>query len=301
MRIGIANVHMDLGSGRRGTDMGPSAMHVAGVIPGLLRLGHEVHRVTSFAAAALEELEAGDPQARFLPEIAEVCARLADHVEAEMASGAFPLVLGGDHAQAIGTVSGMARHLRRTGGRLGVLWIDAHADMNTPETSPTGNVHGMPLAVLLGDGPKELVALSGSEPALRPEDVAIIGAREIDPDEVERVRAIGVRVYTMSELDTRGTAVCVGEAIARVTAKTAGLHLSFDIDGVDPADAPGVGTPAPGGLSLRESHLICEAANASGKLLGMEMVEINPTMDVRNQTGKLAVWLVLSALGKTIL
>jgi len=203
--------------------------------------------------------------------------------------------------QGVGTISGLARHYRKQGKRIGVIWSDAHTAMNTPEISPSGNIHGMPLAVLLGYGPPELVSIAGSEPALRPEDVVVIGARDVDTAERDFVKKVGVRVYTMSELDERGTATCVREAIDRVTTTTAGVHLSFDLDGVDPQHAPGVGTPVPGGLNLRESHLICEKVAQTRKILGIEMVELNPVLDSENRTGKLAVWLILSALGKTIL
>ncbi len=301
MKISVTNVHLDLGAGRRGTDMGPSAIHVAGLVPALERLGHEVVAVEPIEAGAFENTEVGDPTARFLPAIAGTCSRLADRVERECHQGRFPLVLGGDHAQAIGTIAGLARYWRSQGQDIGVVWVDAHTDMNTPDTSPTGNIHGMPLAVLLGFGPRELTAINGKEPAVKPQHVAIIGARDVDGAEIELVKKTGVRVYTMSELDSRGTAVCVQEAFERVQQGTAGVHLSFDLDGVDPEDAPGVGTPVPGGLTLRESHLICETAARTGALLGMEMVELNPTLDQGNKTGQLAVWLIESALGRTIL
>jgi len=216
-------------------------------------------------------------------------------------AGRIPLVLGGDHAQAIGTISGIARAYRTRRKRIGVVWVDAHTDMNTPDTTVSGNIHGMPLAALLGYGPRELVAIAGEEPALLPEHVAIIGVRDVDRSETSLVSRTGVRVYTMSDLDERGTAACVKEAFEAVSKGTSGVHLSFDLDGVDPNDAPGVGTPVPGGLTVRESHLICETAARTGRLVGMEMVELNPTLDVRNQTGELAVWLIQSAMGKTIL
>jgi arginase len=301
MQIAIANVHMDLGAGRRGVDMGPSAIHVAGLKAGVEGLGHEVVETFSLGVRSAEMVTPGDERARYLGEIADACRRLADRVEAHMEQGRFPVVLGGDHSVAIGTVTGIARYWRKRKKRVGVIWVDAHTDMNTPDSSPTGNIHGMPLAVLLGKGPKELVELAGEEPALHAGDVCIFGARDIDESEKAVVRELGVRVYTMSEIDERGTAVCLREAIERCTAGTKGVHLSFDLDGVDPEFAPGVGTPVPGGLDLRESHLICERVAATGKLLGMEVVELNPVLDVANRTGKLAVWLVLSALGKTIL
>jgi arginase len=300
MNIAVHNVHLDLGAGRRGTDMGPSAMHVADLSGRLARLGHPVVNVKSFGVSNEAEDE-GRPDARFLPVIARVCRDLADSVEAACEAGQFPLVLGGDHSQAIGTISGMSRFYKKRGERLGVVWVDAHADMNTPQTSPTGNIHGMPLATLLGHGPEELVSIAGDTPALRAEDVVVIGARDVDTSEIALVNATGVGVYPMSEIDARTVTVCVREAIERVTRHTVGIHISFDLDGVDPHHAPGVGTPVPGGLTLRESHLVLEAAAETGMVVGMEMVELNPTLDVRNETGKLAVWLIESALGRSIL
>jgi len=222
-------------------------------------------------------------------------------VEAALEQGRLPVVLGGDHSVAIGTITGISRYWKKRGKRIGVLWVDAHTDINTPETSPTGNIHGMPLAVLLGHGPKELVALAGDTPALDARHVCVIGARDVDEGERRFVKENGLRVYAMSELDERGTAVCVREAVDRCLDGTVGIHLSFDLDGVDPQHAPGVGTAVQGGLDLRESHLICEKVAATGKVLGVEMMELNPVIDSENRTGRLAVWLILSALGKTIL
>lgn len=302
MDITILDVQLDLGGVRRGTDMGPSAIHVAGLIPRLHEIGHRVCDVATIEAASFEAVsDAGDPKARFLPQIRDCVAEIADRVHHALLQRRFPLVLGGDHAQAIGTITGLARYHHRNGKRLGVVWVDAHTDMNTPDTSPSGNIHGMPLAVLLGHGPKELLEVCGPEPVLHPKDVAILGARDVDAAESALVRETGVRVYTMSEIDARSASACIAEAFDRVTGGTVGAHLSFDLDGVDPADAPGVGTPVPGGLTLRESLLVCEAAHKTGALRGMEIVELNPTLDIRNQTGKLAVWLIASALGKVIL
>ena len=302
MDISLANVHLDLGAGRRGTDMGPSALHVAGLVPALRRLGHTVDHIVSIGSPSFEARLHGDSQARFLPEVTKVVAQLAQQTEAALDDGRFPLVLGGDHSIAIGTITGMARSLRKKGQRLGVVWVDAHTDMNTPASSPSGNIHGMPVACLLGHGPAALTTeLIAGGPALRPEDIVLIGIRDVDQKEAEFVRQTGVRTYTMSELDARGTAVCLREALEQVSKDTAGLHISFDLDGVDPSEAPGVGTPVPGGLSLRESHLICEWAAQTGRLLGMEMVELNPTRDVRNKTGELGKWLIESALGRRIL
>jgi arginase len=299
--IAITNVHLDLGAGRRGTDMGPSAIHVAKLIPRLEKLGHSIESINTIGSKSFEALQVGEENARFLEDILKVCARLKETVQQNLKNDSFPLILGGDHSQAIGTISGITSHFRKEGKELGVIWIDAHADMNTPSTSPSGNIHGMPLSILLGDGHPKLVALNGEAPSLRPENVAVIGARDIDPVEAKLVRESGIAVYTMSEIDKRGAAVCFQEAIDRVSKNSDGIHLSFDLDGVDPREAPGVGTPVPGGLSLRESHLICEMLCETGRLVGMEMVELNPTLDIANQTGKLAVWLIQSALGKRII
>ncbi len=299
--IAITNVHLDLGAGRRGTDMGPSAIHVAQLIPRLTKIGHSVATITSIGSKSYEALEIEDPNARFLPDILQICTTLKETVIDNLEQERFPLVLGGDHSQAVGTISGIASHFKKQGKELGVIWVDAHTDMNTPDTSPSGNVHGMPLSALLGHGHPELTALNGETPSLKPENVAIIGARDIDLSEREIVQRTGVRVYTMSEIDRRGAATCFAEAIEHVSKNTDGIHLSFDLDGVDPREAPGVGTPVPGGLSLRESHLICEMLSETNRLVGMELVELNPILDVANQTGKLAVWLIQSALGKSIL
>ena len=302
MDIALTNVHLDLGAGRRGTDMGPSALHVAGLVPALRQLGHTIEGIVSIGSPSFEARQHGDRSARFLPEVTTVVNQLADRTEAAVDAGRFPLVLGGDHSIAIGTITGMVRAMRRKNQRLGVVWVDAHTDMNTPETSPSGNIHGMPVACLLGEGPAALTSqLLAGEPALRPEDIILIGIRDVDRREAETVRRMGVRAYTMSELDSRGTALCLREAMETITRCTDGIHLSFDLDGVDPAEAPGVGTPVPGGLSLRESHLLCEMVAQTGRLVGMEMVELNPTRDVRNQTGELARWLIESALGRRIL
>ncbi|MDX1455178.1 MAG: arginase [Gammaproteobacteria bacterium] len=301
MKISITNVHLDLGAGRRGTDMGPSAMHVAGLVPALQKIGHEVVGHSSVGQVAMEAKDIGDPSARFLPIIQEVCADLADSVEADLESGCFPLVLGGDHSQAMGTIAGLSRHLRKKNKDLGVFWVDAHADMNTPDTSPSGNIHGMPLAAALGHGRDELTGLAGEAPMIKPENVVLFGVRDIDKIERDMVDKIGVRAYSMSEIDERGMNVCLKEAMEIVSRASGGIHLSYDLDGSDPSVAPGTGTVVPGGLNFRESHLICETLAKSGKLLSMEMVELNPTLDTENKTAKFAVWLIQSALGRTIL
>ncbi len=300
-KIRITNVHLDLGASRRGTDMGSSAMHVAGVVPALEKLGHRVVGIRHIGQVSMEAADVGNPHARYLKVINEVCRELADEVEKTLSRGEFPLILGGDHSQAIGSVAGVARHFRNQGKELGVFWFDAHTDMNTPETSQSGNIHGMPLSTLLGMGPKELTDISGQVPAIKPEHVVLFGVRDVDSKEAELVKKSGVRVYTMSEIDARGAATCLNEATQILSHASAGIHLSYDLDGSDPSVAPGTGTPVPGGLNFRESHLVCEVIAKTGRLTSMEVVELNPILDIENRTGKFAVWLIQSALGRTIL
>ena len=252
-------------------------------------------------AAGPEITPEGGSKTRFLEEITDVCRRTHHLMGQTLERGCFPLILGGDHAISIGSVAGVADHFREKGMGLGLIWVDAHTDMNTPETTPSGNIHGMVLAVLTGEGPEPLLNLGRGIPAVSPENVTVIGARDIDGPERERVKASGIRVITMSEIDDRGVGPCMDEALARARAQTAGFHLSFDLDGIDPMEAPGVGTPVPGGLTYREAHLICEKAARSRNLLSLEVVELNPVLDVRNRTATLAVELLASALGKTIL
>jgi arginase len=292
---------MDLGAGRRGVDMGPSAIRVAGLAPRLTRLGLDVQELGSLHAEQPETCPVGEARSKYLHEIRDCCVELRDKLLPVLEAGAVPIVLGGDHSIAIGSIAAQSIHWRRRGKPVGVLWIDAHADMNTPETSPSGNIHGMPLAVCVGRGPKELLAVAEGAPAVDPRHVAILGARDLDRGERAIVKEAGVRVYTMAEIDERGIAACTEEALARVTNGTAGVHLSFDLDAVDPATAPGVGTAVPGGLTYREAHLACEKAAQTGRLLGMDLVELNPVLDEGNRTARLGVELVLSAFGKTIL
>ena len=300
-KILITNVHLDLGASRRGTDMGSSAMHVAGVVPALEKLGHTIVGMRHIGQVSMESAEMGDPRMRYLKVINEVCRELADDVEKTLDRGEFPLILGGDHSQAIGSIAGAVRHFRRDGKELGVFWFDAHTDMNTPETSLSGNIHGMPLSTLLGMGPTELTGISGRAPALKPEQVVIFGVRDVDKKEAALVKQSGVRVFTMSEIDARGAGTCMEEAMQILSRASGGIHLSYDLDGSDPAVAPGTGTPVPGGLNFRESHLVCEVLAKSKRLTSMEVVELNPILDIENRTGKFAVWLIQSALGRTIL
>lgn len=292
---------MDLGAGRRGVDMGPSALRLAGLDERLKALGYEVQDLGNVTVAQPEATPTGPERARFLPQIAQTCKRLGDMVTQAVTEGKLPLVLGGDHSVAVGTVAGIAQSFRQRNEKIGLIWIDAHADMNTPDTSPSGNVHGMPLACCIGEGPADLTHLFDFSPKVDPRNVAIVGLRDVDRREVRQVREGGVNAYTMREIDERGLRSVMSEAIERASDGTAGFHVSFDMDSVDPREAPGVGTPVRGGLTYREAHLAMEVLCDCGSVLGMEVVEVNPVLDVANQTAILGVELVLSALGKRIL
>ncbi|RMH21134.1 MAG: arginase [Gemmatimonadetes bacterium] len=300
-RVAVTSVSIDLGAGRRGVDMGPSAVRIAGLSAQVEGLGYELIETGTVHAQAPETTERGDARAKYLGEITDVARRTRALVRRGLEDGCFPLVLGGDHSLSIGSVAAMAEFYRERGESIGLLWVDAHADLNTPETTPSGNIHGMSLAVLLGMGPTELTSVGGVEPSVRSEHVCVLGARDLDPPEREVIRETGVRVFTMTEVDERGIAACMREAIERMTDGTAGFVVSYDLDGVDPMVAPGVGTPVPGGLTYREAHLILETAARTGHLLGLEVVEVNPVLDDGNRTAKVAVGLIGSGLGKTIL
>ena len=296
--IALISVSIDLGAGRRGVDMGPSAMRIAGIDSEIEGIGHRVVELGTITAGGIETTEAGGDGLPFLSEIARVAERTRATVARGLRQGCTPLVLGGDHSLSIGSVAAVADYHRERGAQIGVIWVDAHADMNQPGTSPSGNIHGMSLAVLLGHGEERLV---GAGAAVRPENVSVLGARSLDPGERDLIADLGVRVYTMSEIDERGVGTCMDEALGRAGAGTAGFHLSLDLDALDPRLAPGVGTPVQGGLTYREGHLVCEKASHSGLLLSLEVVELNPVLDDRNHTAVLAVGLVASALGKSIL
>jgi arginase len=300
-QIAIIGAPMDLGAGRRGVDMGPSALRVAGLNEKLAAIGYEVKDLGNVLVEQPESSPVGPSHARYLAQIAHTCARLATIVEQAADEGRAPLVLGGDHSIAVGTVAGVSRHFRKQDRRLGLIWVDAHADMNTPETSPSGNVHGMPLACCIGIGPPELALLAGEEPAVEPSSVAIIGLRSVDEAERLNVKAASVHAFTMRDIDERGMRSVIQEAIQHATLGTDGFHLSFDMDAVDPDEAPGVGTPVPGGITYREAHLAMEIVCDSGLMASMELVEVNPVMDEANRTALLGVELVLSAMGKRIL
>ncbi|HEV8486510.1 MAG TPA: arginase [Blastocatellia bacterium] len=300
-KIRIIGVPMDLGAGRRGVDMGPSAIRIAGLNQAIARLGFDVVDAGNVQISPAEAIQRTNPRAHYLPEIAAASEELARMVESSLEEGALPVILGGDHSIAVGSVAGLASFHRKLKQKVGIIWLDAHTDANTPESSPSGNIHGMPLAALLGYGARELTHIAGFAPKVLPEHTAIIGARSVDPGERELLRSLGVRVFTMSELDERGLGDVVSEAVEIATRNTAGFHVTMDMDFIDPFYAPGVGTPERGGATYRESHLAMEKIAASGCVLSVELTEVNPVYDVANQTALLAVELILSALGKKIL
>jgi arginase len=281
--------------------MGPSAVRVAGLEARLEAIGHIVEDAGNVAVALPEQKKEGAAHAKYLKEITATCTTSADLVLKTLEAGKIPLVLGGDHSVAAGTVSGVAKYYRRKNQKIGLIWIDAHTDMNTPETSPSGNVHGMPLAALMGLGPSELGNIYEFSPKVDPENCVLVGIRDVDNFEKENIRKAGVEVFTMRDIDERGMRVVMEEALAMAGRGTAGYHVSLDMDWIDPEDAPGVGTPVWGGATYREAHLAMEIIADDGRMLSFEMVEVNPVIDEHNQTADLAVELALSAFGKKIL
>jgi len=299
--IAILGAPLDLGASRRGVDMGPSALRLAGLNARLSSLGYEIEDLGNVSVAQQESTPTGAQNAKYLPQIAKTCASLAAMVESVVNAGKFPLVLGGDHSIAVGTISGVGHAYRQRGENIGLIWIDAHADMNTPESSPSGNVHGMPLACCLGRGPKELTGIFNYAPKVEGRNVVLVGIRDVDIRERGAVRDSGLTAFTMREIDERGLRNIMEEAIARATDGTAGFHLSLDMDSVDPAEAPGVGTPVRGGMTYREAHLAMETICDCTRMTSMEIVEVNPVLDEANRTASLGVELVMSAMGKKIL
>jgi len=297
----IIGVLMDLGADRRGVDMGPSAVRDADLNEQLIRLGYDVTDEGNIVVRNAGMMQITDRKLKYLPEIAIACQKLADRVEAALEEGSIPTILGGDHSIAIGSVSGLASFHRKRGDKVGVIWFDAHGDMNTPETSLSGNIHGMPFASILGLGTKDLTHISGFSPKVYPEDCVLIGARSIDPQEAVTLKNSGVRVVTMRELDERGMSAVMDEAMWWASRHTVGFHVSMDMDFVDPYYAPGVGTPVQGGPTYRESHLAMEKIADSGKLLSFELAEVNPVLDTANRTAELGVELISSAFGKKIM
>lgn len=312
--VHILGVPMDHGAGLRGVGMGPSAIRIAGLHERLrnLELSFKDHGDVLIRDPERQPRESKEGQARHLPLISRACDAVHEHVKRIVKRDAFPLVIGGDHSIAIGTVAGLAAAYKEEETEakkedpdveitMGLIWVDAHGDLNTPETSPSGNIHGMPVAVCLGDGPKELTHIGGFAPKVHPNDIVLLGLRDIDRQEKHAILDSGVHAFTMKDIDERGMAAVMREAINLATRNTDYLHVSFDIDSVDPRVAPGTGTTVFGGLTYREAHLAMEMIAESERLTSLEMVEVNPILDMHNQTGQLAVDLIASALGKTIL
>ena len=300
-KIRVIGVPLDLGQSRRGVDMGPSAVRVAGLEARLEALGHEVEDGGNVAVAIPEQKKEGAANAKYLKEITATCTKQADLVIKTLEAGKVPLTLGGDHSVAAGTVAGVAEFYRRQNQRIGLIWIDAHTDINTPESSPSGNVHGMPLAAIMGLWQSDLAKIYDFSPKVRPENCVLVGVRDIDAVEKENVHRAGIGVFTMRDIDERGMRTVMEEALRMAGRGTAGYHISLDMDWVDPEDAPGVGTPVRGGATYREAHLAMEIIADHGRLLSFEIVEVNPVIDEHNRTADLAVELALSAFGKKIL
>ncbi len=299
--IAIIGAPLDLGSGRRGVDMGPSAVRVASIFSRIASLGYDVVDLGNAPVVQAEMFPEGTATAKYLPQIADTCTALASMVEGAMESGRAPIILGGDHSIAAGTVAGVSACYRKKGQKIGLIWVDAHADMNTPDSSPSGNVHGMPLACCVGIGPPELTNIGGHAPYVDPRNVALVGIRSVDRPEREHVRKSGVSAFTMRDIDERGLRTVMEDAIRIASDGTAAIHVSFDMDVVDPREAPGVGTPVKGGFTWREAHLAMETLSDSGLMCSMDVVEVNPVIDEVNRTAVLAVELIMSALGNRIL
>jgi arginase len=299
--VHLIGAPLDLGGARRGTDMGPSAFRIAGLADQLVTLGVTVVDKGDIATPIPEAKGAGDPRKRYVKEIAKICQKLYQTALASLDDGALPIVLGGDHSLAAGTVAASAAHVVRQDKPLGLIWVDAHGDMNNPATSGSGNVHGMPLAALLGSDPIELAHFHGEGPAILPKHTVLVGIRNLDTIEKEIVKASRVHVFTMKDVDRLGITEVMERALVIAGRGTGGIHVSFDLDVCDPGIAPGVGTPVKGGLDYREAHVVMEMAADSGKLVALDLVEVNPALDLRNTTAELGVELALSALGKQIL
>jgi arginase len=300
-KIRIIGVPMDLGASRRGVDMGPSALRVAGLQARIKQLGHQVEDIGNLSVKQPEEMPYGEKRAKYIEEIADACKDLGTAVQKSLEDGYMPLVLGGDHSIAVGSVSGVGGHFRKEKKSIGCIWLDAHSDMNTPETSPSGNVHGMPLSALMGYGTEELYDLFGYKPKIEPQNVALVGVRDLDSHEKKFIKKLGVKAFTMREIDERGMREVMSDALKYAMDDTDGVVVSLDMDFVDPSDAPGVGTPVRGGVTYREAHLAMEMIADSETMVSMEIVEINPVIDEHNRTALLGVELVLSGLGKKIL
>ena len=299
--VHIIGVPMDLGASRRGTDMGPSALRIAGLGAAIREMGYQVAREEDIAVPSMETRSSEDSKARFKPQILSVCTTLAGRVKEILDEDNFPLVIGGDHSIAMGTVAGAAAHFRDRNEEMGLIWFDAHGDMNIPGVSPSGNIHGMPLAHLLGRGDPDLANILGFSPKVNPEKVALIGIRDIDAGERKIIRESGIHVFTMRDIDEMGMAKVAREAMEIVTNDTGGFHVSFDVDGCDPSVIPGSGTLVHGGVRFREAHLLLEYCADSRKMMSMEVVELNPFLDHGNVSAERTLHLITSALGKSII
>lgn len=300
-QVVLVGFPMDLGADRRGVDMGPSALRIAGIAERLRELGYRVSDRGDLSIRTQEVGELYDPRLKYLPEITRACRELADAVTTILAEGAFPLLLGGDHSMSIGSIAGVARWCRQQGKRLGLLWIDAHGDLNTPETTPSGNIHGMPLAVALGHGTPELTHLPGFSPMVEVANCVLLGVRSLDSGERRLITSVGLRTYTMQDIDRRGIYTVATEAVQYLRQHVDHLHVSFDVDVLDPSVARGVGTPVPGGLSYREAHLLMETIAELGGAQSLDVVEVNPILDDRNTSAIVAAEMVASLMGKRIL
>lgn len=300
-QVGILGVPLGFGASIEGVDLGPRAMRVAHLKTRIVQLGYKVRDLGNMPIRNPDYVADEKDNPKYLPEMIEACEAIADEVYKILESGEIPVVLGGDHSIAIGSITGVANFYREREKNLGVIWLDAHADMNTPDTSPSGNIHGMPLATLFGYGAGELVNLKGFAPKLDPRFCAHIGARDLDEGEKKLIHQLGLRCFTMREIDERGMSACVDEAIEIASKADAGYSVTFDIDAIDPRFAPGSGTLVRGGFTYREAHLAMEKIAEHGQMVSLEVVEINTSRDVENTTAELGVELILSALGKSIL
>jgi arginase len=299
--VSILGVPLSYGASMAGVDMGPAALRVARLNQRIGSLGYSVRDLGDLRLERPQVIPQPHEKLKYVQEIKSACDQLAANVEEIMEAGEFPIVLGGDHSIAMGSIAGMSSYFRKRNESLGLIWFDAHADMNTPETTPSGNIHGMPLAVLLGYGAPELTSVAGFSPKIDPRWCVHIGARDVDEKERELVRKLGIRFLTMREIDERGMSACIDEAINIASSGSAGYSVTFDVDALDPGDAPGSGTLVRGGLTYREAHLAMEKIAEAGGMRSLEVVEINTALDVNNKTAELGVELILSALGKTIL
>lgn len=300
-RIGLIGFPMDLGADRRGVDMGPSAIRYASLEEKLEKLGYKVTDFGDIEIQILETQKVRNAKLKYLPEIAKTSKILARKVETLLNKNYFPLIIGGDHATAIGTIAGISNYCKKRKETLGIIWIDAHADMNTEDTTPSGNIHGMPLAVALGLGDKRLTRINGFSPKVNVENVALIGIRDVDYHESKNIKKLGLNVFTMTEVDKLGIHRIIAKVLSDFKNKVDHIHISFDMDGIDPDFAEGVGTPVPGGLTYRESQLLMEMVADCGCMNSLEILEVNPILDSKNKTAYLATELIISALGKTTL